>query len=78
MLFEEKGGILLYSLSIRTSVYNVTPLLIDHLSKNLKTFTGDSPMDEDWNAFGILMCREICDGAGTGNAMALHRLAPLV
>ena len=24
-------------------------------------------MDEDWrNAFGILMCRYICDGAGTG------------
>ena len=24
-------------------------------------------MDEDWrNAFGILMCMEICDGAGTG------------
>ena len=24
-------------------------------------------MDEDWwNAFGILMCREICDGAGMG------------
>ena len=23
-------------------------------------------MDEDWrNAFGILMCAEICDGAGT-------------
>ena len=24
-------------------------------------------MDEDWrNAFGILMCREICDGTGPG------------
>ena len=24
-------------------------------------------MNEDWsNAFGILMCREICDGAGAG------------
>ena len=24
-------------------------------------------MDEDWrNAFGILMCVEICDGAGMG------------
>ena len=24
-------------------------------------------MDEDWrNAFGILMCKEICDGAGAG------------
>ena len=24
-------------------------------------------MDEDcWNAFGILVCREICDGAGMG------------
>ena len=24
-------------------------------------------MDEDWrNAFGILMCMEICDGAGPG------------
>ena len=24
-------------------------------------------MDEDWrNAFGILMCTEICDGAGAG------------
>ena len=24
-------------------------------------------MDEDWrNAFGILMCMEICDGAGAG------------
>ena len=24
-------------------------------------------MDEDWrNAFGILMCAEICDGAGVG------------
>ena len=24
-------------------------------------------MNEDWkNAFGILMCREICDGADTG------------
>ena len=24
-------------------------------------------MDEDWrNTFGILMCKEICDGAGMG------------
>ena len=24
-------------------------------------------MDEDWrNAFGILMCKDICDGAGAG------------
>ena len=31
-------------------------MLIDHLSKNLETFTGDSPVDEGWkNTFGILM-----------------------
>ena len=29
--------------------------------------TGNSPMDKDWrNTFGILMCRELCDGAGAG------------
>ena len=28
---------------------------------------GNSPMDEDWrNAFGILMCAEICNGIGPG------------
>ena len=33
-------------------------------------------MNEDWrNAFGILMCREICDGVlAQGYAMARHRL----
>ena len=36
-------------------------------SKNLETITGNNPMNEDWrNAFGILMCREICDSAGAG------------
>ena len=30
-------------------------------------------MDEDWrNAFGILMCREICDGTGAGIYAHFH------
>ena len=63
-LFEEEAGILLYP---RPSVC-------------IKTFTGDSPMDEDWrNAFGILMCMEIWDGdmamaLARGYAMARHWL----
>ena len=41
--------------------------LLGFLSYNLETVTGNSPIDEDWrNAFGILMCMEICDGAGAG------------
>ena len=45
----------------------VTQLLLGFLSYNLETVTGNSPMDEDWrNIFGILMCTEICDGAGAG------------
>ena len=45
----------------------VTQLLLGFFSWNLETVTGNSPMDEDWrNAFGILICTEICDGAGTG------------
>ena len=33
----------------------------------LEPWNCNSPMDEDWrNAFGILMCTEICDGAGAG------------
>ena len=33
-------------------------------------------MDEDWrNAFGILICTEICNGAGAGYMMARHPLA---
>ena len=36
--------------------YQTTPRLL-----------GNSPVDEDWrNAFGILMCAEICDGTGAG------------
>ena len=43
--------------SDRMSVCNVTPLLLDHLSQILETFTGNSPMDENWrNTFEILMC----------------------
>ena len=45
----------------------VTQLLLGFLSQDLETVTGNSPMDEDWrNAFGILTCAEICDGAGAG------------
>ena len=44
----------------------VTQLLLGFLSYNLETVTGTSPMDEDRrNSFGILMCTEICAGAGT-------------
>ena len=33
-------------------------------------------MDEDWrNTFEILICTEICAGAGMGYAIACHRLA---
>ena len=33
-------------------------------------------MNEDWrNAFGTVMYREICDGAGAGYAMVHHQLA---
>ena len=36
-------------------------------NSKLETVTGNSPMNEAWrNAFGILMCWEICDGAGAG------------
>ena len=35
--------------------------------KNLEIVTGNSPIDEDRkNTFGILICAEICDGAGAG------------
>ena len=42
--------------SVRPAVCNVTPLLLDHLSENLETFTGDSSMDVDRrNTVGISM-----------------------
>ena len=45
----------------------VTQVLLGFLNKNLETVTDNSPMDEDWtNAFGILMCAVIRDGAGAG------------
>ena len=55
-LFKEKAGIFWYRVRPyeRPSVCNVTLLLLDHLSYNLETFTGDSPMDEFWRiTFGI-------------------------
>ena len=73
--------------AVRTSVCSVTPWLLEHLSWNLKTFTGDSPMDEDWrNAlnFGILMCAGICDGAPSTfsslrfNSLLCHQVTELI
>ena len=51
------------------SFFFIVIQLLGFLSWNLETVTGNSPIDEDWrNAFGILVCAEICncDGAGTG------------
>ena len=40
--FRRKSG----DIVIPPAICNVIPLLLDHLSWNLKTFTGDSPMDK--------------------------------